>query len=433
MGQIRAWKNWERKTCRICHTPISEVEDVVFDMGLMAINDFPAVFRPDLLEYTPQVLVACPNCAFVQLKHTVPPDRLFRHFWYRSGVTDTMRAALADIATASVSRCLASVPYPVCDIGSNDCSLFVGYPSAKVSWCLGFDPAKNVKMTNALNGSHPKVIQVQDYFRVAGVPLEDQGTFGVITAISMFYDLDDPNTFISQVARCLHPQGVFTVQMNYLPAMLQSNAVDNIVHEHLGYYTLHAMEKLLARHGVKVFDAELNEVNGGSIRFYITRNLAANETAALKRIRQEETDAGYGHVETLQRYFEQFSHRLERIRNRLFDYLATVHSKQVLLCGASTRGNTTLQYLLRFCTFDEAGERDPQKWKRHTVTGVKIISEEAARKKADIMLVLPWHFKREIIERELAFVRQGGRLVFPLPKPVVVEVDRERNAVEKEL
>ncbi|MDE1971277.1 MAG: methyltransferase domain-containing protein, partial [Patescibacteria group bacterium] len=260
------YDSWKKTVCRTCG---SKNLRPVFEMGEIAISDFPD--RPDGQELSsPLDLYLCSNCTLVQLGHTVPPDLLFRTFWYRSGVTQSMKESLADIVRGAKYHLSEEALYGfqhnvrpfVLDIGANDGTLLSMYQEDNV-YKVGFEPA-----TNLTDPSLPNSMWIQDYFNVEAIPIKFQQEFFIITAIAMFYDLDDPNRFLSHINRCIKKDGVFVIQMNYLPAMLKSNAVDNICHEHLTYYTLFSLQKLLNRHALYVYDAELNAVNGGSIRVY---------------------------------------------------------------------------------------------------------------------------------------------------------------------
>ena len=227
--------------------------------------------------------------------------------------------------------------------------------------------------------------------------------------------------------RVMEPNGLWIVQMSYLPLMLKQNAFDNICHEHLEYYSLSTMETLLQRHGMQVVDVELNDVNGGSIRLYIRnadadegqfadqthRALAAERVAGL---RSEEIAMALESKET----YEDFAFRVERIKRDVveFVYRQNAAGKKVFVYGASTKGNTLLQFFgLDHTVIGAAAERNPDKWGKVTVgTRIPIISEEEARaRKPEYFLVLPWHFVEEFQIREKPYLRGGGRFIVPMP------------------
>jgi hypothetical protein len=196
----------------------------------------------------------CEDCYLVQLREAVDPDLLFKEFWYESGTNDSMRAVLKDVGEA----CEEFLPTEgtLIDIGSNDGTFFTFFDRS--DRCVGFEPSQlGLQDTN----SFAKVYN--DYFhKVPGLKAD------VITAIAMFYDLDDPHQFLDDIHATLKGNGVFIIQQNYLLGMLKNNAFDNIVHEHVEYYSLTSLVPLLEHHGLDTFRVEFNEVNGGSMRTY---------------------------------------------------------------------------------------------------------------------------------------------------------------------
>jgi hypothetical protein len=236
----------------------------------------------------------------------------------------------------------------------------------------------------------------------------------------MFYDLDDPQSFVADIARILTDDGVWVIELSYLPSMLRVTAFDTICHEHLEYYHLKPIEFMLEREGLRVHKAEINDVNGGSIRLFIRRSEldvpsgAENELDALRRhedVLALDTDAPY----------EAFKQSASRMRGQLRSLLdqASARGKTVYAYGASTKGNTLLQfYDLDNRLVSKAADRNPDKWGTETIgTRIPIVSEDEARaEKPDYFLVLPWHFFEGFVVREREFLEQGGAFIVPLPE-----------------
>ena len=243
----------------------------------------------------------------------------------------------------------------------------------------------------------------------------------------MFYDLEDPRRFVSDVKAVLDPEGLWVVQMSYLPSMLKQNEIGNICHEHLEYYSLQSLEHLLGLHEFEVVDVELNAINGGSFRAYV-RNRGAAPTrfgdATYRRLasdrvqslRDEELRLGLDSPVT----YNDFAFRVDRIKADVVQFIEeqVTAGKRVYVYGASTKGNTLLQYFgLDHSLITAASERNPEKWGRMTVgTHIPIISEEDARRaNPEFFLVLPWHFLDEFMAREKEYLRSGGRFIVPMP------------------
>jgi len=249
--------------------------------------------------------------------------------------------------------------------------------------------------------------------------------FRVVTSIAMFYDLEDPNSFVADVASVLLEEGVWVIEMHYLPAVLECNAFDAVCHEHLEYYSLSSLEPLLARHGLLVADVETNDVNGGSFRVYVVHrdSPAASVPARRERVnamRAREQSAGLLRPAP----YQEFEARVRQIGIKLQQWLREERRRgqQTSVYGASTKGNTLLQVFgIDHTMIRSAAERNPEKWGRYTVgTWIPIVSEAEARAHADNFLVLPWHFMDEIQIRERDFLTRGGKLVAPLPNLRVI-------------
>ena len=290
---------------------------------------------------------------------------------------------------------------------------------------IGFEPAKNLGKYNSVGTT--KIIN--DFFNYEAWQKEFDGVKAkVITAIAMFYDLDEPNKFVSDVAKCLDKDGVFIIQMAYLPSMLFKNMFDNICHEHLEYYSLLSLENLLKRHNLEVFDVELNDINGGSFRIYI-KHKDGGQSIKISEGAQQRIDNLKRNEEKLElndkKIYEDFAERVEKIKKEVFDFIKgeVEKGKKVYVYGASTKGNTLLQYFnLDNSLIKAAAERNSVKWGKKTVgTNIPIISEEQARaEKPDYFLILPWHFLKEFKEREAEYLKSGGKFIIPLPEFKVI-------------
>src|SRR5205823_8345538 len=250
------------KGCRLCH---SRNLVRILSLGNQHVSDF--VTAQGDTPRSPLELVRCTSCNLVQLKHTFPRDSLYRHYWYRSGISSTMRKALEDIVLESCEIARPKSGDIVVDIGCNDGTLLRSYkiPGLRL---VGFEPAKNL-VEEARKGTEFVFNDFFGYEPFRRKFLDSKAK--LITSIAMFYDLDDPDTFVADIVKCLDPQGVWVIQQNYLCSMLEQNGFDNVGHEHLTYYCLATMNRLLNGHGLEIFDVEKNDVNGGSFRTYIAR------------------------------------------------------------------------------------------------------------------------------------------------------------------
>lgn len=391
--------------CRSCDSSLTRVLRLG-DQRITGWLDHPDEAGP----VAPLDLMLCGNteCRLLQLGHTVNSDLLFRNYYYRSGMNQTMRDALADITTQSQKKVVLERRDTVVDIGANDGTLLNTYPRGITK--IGFEPALNLREDAERGGNHI----ISDYFSRQAYP-EKANKAKIITAIAMFYDLEDPHQFVSDVADILADDGVFTIQISYLPLMLFQNAFDNVCHEHLAYHSLRSLDFIVSKHGLKMFDAEINDVNAGSIRVYMGRERSPSPMMIALR-RWEEAIR----LDT-RRPYDEFAERVEAIRDQLVDIVGNITSegKKVYGYAASTKGNVTLQY----CGFGPEhipaiADINRRKWGKYCAgSGIPVVSEEEARKdNPDYFLVLAWAFMDEFRRREEKWRRQGGKFIIPMPE-----------------
>lgn len=401
-----------QENCRICSGRLVDK----LDLGELYPSGFlrPGEKWPDK---APLILAECRDCSLVQLRHTVPLDSMYRQYWYRSGLNASMMRDLEDVID-SVERAIGLVDgNVVLDIGCNDGTLFDFYTTEGLIK-VGYDPALNLADQVAKRADH----FINDFF----TPNYILKNFGpnsvmVITAIAMFYDLPDPNTFLQGIKQILHPSGIFVVQFTDLLSMLQLNAFDNVCHEHLEYYSLKTLNWLMQRHGLEIFDVEYNKVNGGSIRVYIQHDNTDYITLASVQ------DALAAEAEYFSQWEEplvSFGERVHEVKELVTAYLQNsvfLGDSNIHALGASTKGNTLLQvFNLNNKLIPYAAEINADKFDLVTVgSNIYILSEdESVHRKPSIYLVLPWHFEKtftELLHR--IDVDQQMQLLFPLPEP----------------
>jgi len=408
-----------RTTCRVCGGSLEHV----LSLGDHYVSNFLPPGESDGIR-APLELALCRHCHLLQLKHTVPAEDLYRNYWYRSGTNKTMRDALADIAHKAERLMHLREGEAVLDIGCNDGTLLASYETK--AYKIGFDPAENLAplARKAADKVIAEFFESEAFFSDFDLPAHRPK---IVTSIAMFYDLEDPKKFVADVKAVIEPDGLWVVQMSYLLLMLKQNAFDNICHEHLEYYSLQSFDYLLKLYDFEIVDVELNNVNGGSFRVYI-RNQGADKTAfadpTYRGLAKERVRMLQEHEMKLRlddsRIYEEFATWVERIKGDVVSFIKEQVGcgKKVYAYGASTKGNTLLQYFgLDSSLITAAADRNPDKWGRVTVgTHIPIVSEEDARAaNPDLMLVLPWHFIDEFQAREKNYLLSGGKFVLPLP------------------
>lgn len=405
------------RACRSCG---SEDLTVLFSLGEQYVSNFVDPGEELDGPKVPITIGLCRNCTLVQSLYSAPSDFLYRRFyWYRSGVTNTMRQALAEIAQEATNRASLVSGDIVLDIGSNDGTLLRSY-AVQDLFTVGVEPARNL----AEEGRKGVTVFIDDfwsyelYHRWVGRPAK------VITAIGMFYDLEDPNQFIFDIARALDPNGLFIAQLMCLANMVELADVGNFAHEHLEYYSLASLRYLFARHGLEIMDIESNNVNGSSYRLYVRHigsKVAPPPGAEMRLSEAELKERGLDDPEVYSRLFERMEANKQVCVQFIKDQVQA--GRRVWVYGASTKGNVILQYYgLDKTLIQGAAERSPEKWGKVTVgTGIPIYSEEEFRRaQPDYALVLPYAFIEEFVIRESEWRSRGGRFLVPLPEFRVV-------------
>ncbi len=414
-----------RNTCRICGC---EHLAPVLSLGEQRIAGAfadPGGDQP-VQRAIPLELVRCDMtrdqeaCGLIQTKHTVPGSILYSSYWYRSGVNRTMTENLHGIARGVEAIMPLESGDLVVDIGCNDGTLLDGYATEGLRY-LGFDPSDMVRYARAKGYD-----VVNDFYSVQALhQRRPHQKAKAVTSIAMFYDLEHPRTFVADVAEALADDGIWVIELHYLPLMLEANAFDAIVHEHLEYYSLAVIERLVGEEGLEVVSAELNDMNGGSIRLFIghqgVHKRTAEQQEALTALRVSEFELALDAPEP----YEAFRLGVERVRDDLVRTCREIRDagKTIHVYGASTKGNTILQYAgIDHNDIEAAADRNPDKWGSETIaTRIPIISEEQSRAmNPDYYLALPWHFLDEFIEREQEFLQRGGKFIVPLPEVRVV-------------
>lgn len=398
--------------CRICRS--SDLALVV-DLGEQALTGlFPKPGEPDPPK-APLMVVRCTRCGLVQLRHSVSVEKMFSNdYGYRSGINMTMRSHLSAIAADLSRQARLERGDAVLDVGCNDGTLLAAYQVPGLLR-IGIDP-----IAEMFRHEYPSDLRVHTgFFNVPNFrEASGRPTARAITSIALFYDLEEPTAFVADIARVLAPDGVWVLEQSYLPSMLTQNSFDTICHEHLEYYALAQIDRLVREQGLRIFDASLNAINGGSFQVWVCHQAAsypANQSA-IDKLRQNESRLGLN----TDKPYAAFRERVDSIGARLRQFIAgeVKRGKNIYVYGASTKGNVLLQYLdlgadlIRACA-----DKNPDKWQSRTPgTGIPIVSEEEARAKADYFLVLPWHFRDEFLAREAEFRAKGGKFIFPLPE-----------------
>lgn len=398
--------------CRSCQS--SKLVPLL-SLGSQALTGIFPKDESDQVPAGPLDLIKCQSCDLVQLGHSFELSQLYgQNYGYRSGLNGSMVRHL----NAKIQKLVSMVDLCegdlVLDIGSNDGTTLRAYPNRNLD-LVGMDP------TGAkFRAYYPSDVHLIPDFFSGKTFKAHYGTrkAKIVTSIAMFYDLEDPVSFMKDVESILDEDGVWAFEQSYLGSMLDANSYDTICHEHLEYYGLKQIQTMAEQCGLKILDVEMNDVNGGSFAV-----LAAKKTSRrpayqqrIDEILNNEERVGLYSVAT----FKSFESRIQEHKKEVIRFLdwAKGNGKRVIGYGASTKGNVLLQYCgITASQLPCIAEVNEDKFGAFTPgTMIPIVSETAAhRMEPDFFFVLPWHFKAGILHKERSFQQKGGKIVFPLP------------------
>jgi hypothetical protein len=363
----------------------------------------------------PLDLVWCPESGLLQMKQSYSLDEMYGdNYGYRSGLNASMVRHLTNKIQALEKIVKLAENDLVIDIGSNDATSLKAYTGKHRK--LGMDPTGKKFIEYYTND----IALIPDFFSEKifhkNFP-NDKAK--IITSIAMFYDLESPIAFIKDIEACLDDNGIWHFEQSYMPSMLRTNSYDTICHEHLEFYSFKVVKNMLESNGMRVMDVQMNAINGGSFAITACKKNASHKSnqPIIEWMLRQEDDMG---LDTPKPY-RDFEERVFKHRKNLVELIAALNAdgKKIFGYGASTKGNVLLQFCgLTSKDIPYIAEVNELKFGSFTPgTNIPIISEkEAHAMKPDYFLVLPWHFKNSIIDREQNYLKQGGKFIFPLPE-----------------
>ena len=411
------------KSCRICgNTKLIEV----VNLGNMALTGVFPKSSDEQVGSGPLALVKChgndDSCGLLQLKHNYDLGSLYgKNYGYRSGLNKSMVTHLHSKVKKIISMVEPNFDDLIIDIGSNDSTLLQAYPENFTN-LTGVDPT-GVKFSSY----YPSHIRLIPDFFSSKLISEKYGNkkAKIISSISMFYDLENPIDFVTDIYNVLDDNGIWVFEQSYMPEMIRMNSYDTICHEHLEYYSLYQIKFMCDKVGLKIIDVEFNDINGGSFSITVSKRDSKFEEnkKLVDKILKDEKSEGFNSLEL----YEKFNRSIKLHKDEFLKFIrdAGTAGKKILGYGASTKGNVILQY----CGITEKdipciAEVNEDKFGSFAPgTLIPIVSEKEAKEMhPDYLLVLPWHFKDFILSKEAEYIKKSGcRFVFPLPEIGVVD------------
>ena len=351
----------------------------------------------------------------VQLRHSFSTGEMYGdNYGYRSGLNKSMVAHLANKVIYLENFVNLKKEDTVLDIGSNDGTLLNSY-SNSLDRRLGIDPTSKKFLKFYKEG----IVIIPNFFDADIYKSNTKNKAKIVTSIAMFYDLEDPSLFVSNIYDILEDDGVWHLEQSYLPSMINSNSYDTICHEHIEYYSLGVINKLLENNGLKIIDVSMNSINGGSFCVTATKKECVKydkKNPYINWLLDQEKILGYNDI----KIYTEFAQKVKSHKQSIIVLLNSLKNagKKIIGYGASTKGNVLLQYCginadYLSCIVDVNKDKDGC----YTPgTNIPIVEEsDKLKNDADYMLVLPWHFREFILEKEKDYLRRNKKLIFPFP------------------
>jgi NDP-4-keto-2,6-dideoxyhexose 3-C-methyltransferase len=413
-------------SCKICN---SNNFKSVINLGNLPLSNFiPKDHKSEDYPKSELNMVECQDCGLVQLENVPDLDIMYRQYWYKSSLNKGMVKSLQDVVNSIEKRILLERWDIVVDIGCNDGTMLSLYTD-KGLVKIGYDPALNLK-SEAENHCH---IFINDYFSKEKYPTEDLAVLGilngnyrkakVVSAIACFYDLTDVHKFIEDVKAVLDKDGIFVIQYTDLLQTLRITGFDNFVHEHVELYSFKVLGDLMKAHDLDIFDVETNNVNGGSVRAFICfkNNRKIEDSVSNLLLEEYEFFGQYENERVNKSVYDAFKEKVEFIKEQTVSFIKQENAKgkKILVLGASTKGNTLLNYFgIDNTMIPYAAEVNDDKYGLKTIgSEIEIISEKQALEiNPDYFLVLPWHFVGGFREKFKNYLNNGGKFIVPCPE-----------------
>lgn len=407
----------EPKTCRSCGSPKLEI---FLSLGDLPLSD-GFLFADELSQVEPRYpldVAFCEECTLVQILETVPPEELFgQDYPYYSSFTDALlEHSRKNVEELIVTRGLGTDSFVV-ELASNDGYLLQYYAKHDIP-CLGIDPAPGPVAAARERG----IESLEAFFgtELAKKLRRARGGADVIHANNVLAHVADTNGFVEGIATMLGDDGVAVIEVPYVRPLIEHREFDTIYHEHLCYFSVHALDALFTRHGLVLQDYRDLTIHGGSLRVFVGKDRALRHARVEARL-AEERDLGID----VKRYYADFASRVDDLRKTLREMILGFRAQgaTVAAYGAAAKGTI----LLNACGLDQGVidfvvDRNVHKHGRW-VPGVRIeIREPAAllQDMPDYTLILPWNFKDEILEQQAEYRARGGKFIIPVPEPVVL-------------
>jgi SAM-dependent methyltransferase len=400
--------------CRFCGAPL---RDVFADLGMSPLaNDYLPADRVNAMEpFYPLRALVCARCFLVQLEEFETPEQIFSDYAYFSSYSSSWLEHSRRYAEQMIERLGLDGDSQVVELASNDGYLLQFFAERGIS-VLGVEPAANVAEV-AVEKGIPTVVEF--FGEDVGRRLASETLADLLLGNNVLAHVPDLNDFVAGMKALLKPGGVITMEFPHLMRLIDENQWDTIYHEHFSYFSFLTVSAVFAAHGLRLFDVEELPTHGGSLRIYGAHADDADkpDTDAARELRERERAAGYERLET----YLGYGRRVEEDKREILSFLIDLKQQglRIAAYGAPAKGNTLLNYCgVRRDFIDYTCDLNPHK-QGHFLPGSRIpirSPEQLREDRPDVVVILPWNLKDEIVE-QLQFVREwGGRFAARTPE-----------------
>lgn len=395
--------------CRNCKN--SSLKKIIY-LGKQPLSGiFLKTPKKKLKKYSLDLFI-CKKCKLIQLGKSASSVKMFgKNYGYQSSISLIMKEHLKNICKKLYKEKIIDDKSAVLDIGSND-GTFLNFLK-KTNKLYGIDPTIK-KFKHYYN---PNIKKINNFFSLKNIKNYFKNSklkkFDLITSLAMFYDINNPNKFCQDIHNLLKDEGVWLVEFSYFPLLLKNLTYDQICHEHVTYYTLRTFKQIIEKNNFRIIEVSLNEINGGSIQVLLKKSNAKREILSKQSIKSILSDESKIGVYA----YNNFNKRINKLKVKINKFLE--NKKNVCGYGASTKGNIVLNHCgINFKQLSYIFDSNKYKFNRFTPgSNIKIISKKFIKiLKPKYLFVLIWSFRKEVIKEQISFIKQGGNLVFHLPK-----------------
>lgn len=408
--------------CRVCGD--RDWHDVISLGSMPLANSYPrADSDPSEEPRYPLDVIRCGNCLLVCLKHVVHPDVLYRDYIYVSSDSKLINSHMRWIKELCLEDHGIDTDGLAVELGSNTGTQLKLFNDAGMR-VLGVDPANNIKPVAEGNG----VPTIADFFtaKLAATIASDRERAHLILGRHVFAHIDDLADVMSGVRSLLHPDGVFVIEVPHLLDLIAKNQFDTIYHEHLSYFSVHTLQHLFAKYGLRIVDVHRKNVHGGSLVVVAASESSTRPTrASVSSVLHMEKEFGLTRESAYQSFAQRARHTIDAVRDAL-QRLAD-DGKEIVGYGAPAKGNTLLNACgattehIAYCTDTTSAKQGL------LLPGTRIpvrSPDHAKRNPPDYFLLLAWNYAKEVISNELSYVAAGGQFIVPIPRAAAISGEK---------